>query len=48
MREAQRLLETKKILVKEIAMRTGFHDPKYFCRTYHAYFGHPPSLANVE
>ena len=48
MREAQRLLETKKILVKEIAMRTGFPDPKYFCRTYHAYFGHPPSLANID
>lgn len=44
MREAQRLLTTrKKIRMSEIAERTGFIDQKYFCRTYHAYFGHPPS-----
>ena len=44
MREAQRLLTTrKKMRMSEIAERTGFTDQKYFCRTYHAYFGHAPS-----
>ena len=43
MREARRLAETGNLLVKEIAAMTGFDDPKYFCRTYRAYFGHTPS-----
>ena len=44
MREAQRLLTTyKKMRISEIAERTGFPDPKYFCRAYHGYFGHAPS-----
>ena len=44
MREAQRLLKTrKKMRMSEIAERTGFTEQKYFCRTYHAYFGHAPS-----
>ena len=44
MREAQRLLKTrKKMRMSEIAERTGFTDQKYFCRTYHGYFGHAPS-----
>ena len=44
MREAQRLLTTrKKMRMSEIAERTGFADQKYFCRTYHGYFGHAPS-----
>lgn len=44
MREAQRLLTTrKKMRMSEIAERTGFTDQKYFCRTYHGYFGHAPS-----
>jgi transcriptional regulator GlxA family with amidase domain len=46
MREAQRLLTSyKKMRISEIALRTGFTDQKYFCRTYHAYFGHAPSRA---
>ena len=45
MREAQRLLESRKMRIKEIAERTGFPDPKYFCRAYHGYFGHAPSYA---
>lgn len=44
MREAQRLLKTrKKMRMSEIAERTGFTNQKYFCRTYHGYFGHAPS-----
>ena len=44
MREAQRLLTSyKKMRISEIAQRTGFTDQKYFCRTYHGYFGHAPS-----
>ncbi len=44
MREAQRLLTSyKKMRISEIALRTGFTDQKYFCRTYHGYFGHAPS-----
>ena len=42
-REARRLAESGNLLVKEIAAMTGFDDPKYFCRTYRAYFGHTPS-----
>ena len=44
MREARRLLEANKFLVKEVAGKVGFADPKYFCRTYKAYFGNPPSV----
>ena len=29
--------------LRQIAAETGFTSPKYFCRAYHAYFGHPPS-----
>ena len=43
MREARRLAETGNLFVKEIAAMTGFDDPKYFCRTYRAYFGQTPS-----
>lgn len=43
MREAKRLVDEGGLLVKEISSRVGFASPKYFCRTYHAYFGHPPT-----
>ena len=48
MREARRLAETGNMLVKEIAAAVGFSSPKYFCRTYHAYFGHIPSRAALS
>lgn len=43
MRKAKALVEEGKLMIKQIAAETGFTSPKYFCRAYHAYFGHPPS-----
>jgi len=43
MRKAKQLVDDGSLLVKEIADQVGFADPKYFCRVYRAYFGHPPS-----
>jgi len=42
MNEAQRLIDKGGLSGKEIAARTGFSSPQYFCRTYRAFFGHPP------
>ncbi|HPB09826.1 MAG TPA: DNA-binding transcriptional regulator [Kiritimatiellia bacterium] len=42
MNEARRLLAKGGLSGKQIAARTGFASPQYFCRTYHAFFGHSP------
>lgn len=42
MNEAKRLLAKGDLSGKQIAARTGFSSPQYFCRTYHAFFGHAP------
>ena len=43
MREAKHLVEEGVLNVKEISARLGFSSPSYFCRTYRAFFGIPPS-----
>ena len=40
---ARRLLGEEGLSVKEVAARTGFATPNYFCQTYRAFYGHPPS-----
>ena len=42
MNEAQRLIEKGGLSGKEIAARTGFSSPQYFCRTYRSFFGRSP------
>ncbi len=42
MREAKRLLEEKRLNVKEVALRTGFSSPQYFSHAYHEFYGHSP------
>ena len=42
MNEAKRLLAKGGLSGKQIAARTGFTSPQYFCRTYRAFFGHSP------
>ena len=42
MNEAARLIAEGRLSVKEIAARTGFNSPQYFCRSYRSYFGHSP------
>ena len=44
MREAKRLLAAGALNMKEIAMRTGFANQSYFCQSYRAFYGHPPSI----
>ena len=39
---AQRLIGEGQLSGKEIAARTGFSSPQYFCRTYRNFFGHAP------
>lgn len=43
MHTARRLLGEEGLSVKEVAAKTGFSTPNYFCQTYHAFYGHPPS-----
>lgn len=40
---ARRLLGEEGLTVKEVATRTGFSTPNYFCQKYHAFYGHAPS-----
>ncbi len=42
MKEAERLLSRGRLSVKEVAAKTGFNSPQYFCRTYRSFFGHAP------
>jgi AraC-like DNA-binding protein len=42
MKEAARLLSEGRLSVKEVAARTGFNSPQYFCRSFRAYFGRSP------
>ena len=42
MAEAQRLVDKGGLSGKEIAARTGFSSPQYFCRTFRAFFGRSP------
>ncbi|MBP5320747.1 MAG: DNA-binding transcriptional regulator [Kiritimatiellae bacterium] len=42
MTEAQRLIKLGQLSSKEIAARTGFTSPQYFCNAYRAFFGHAP------
>lgn len=41
--EAERLLKTTALPLSEIAKRSGFASPQYFCNVYSAAFGKPPS-----
>ena len=43
MQTAKRLLCEEDLSVKEVAARTGFSTPNYFCQTYHAFYGHAPN-----
>ena len=43
--EAERLLKTTALPLAEIARRSGFASPQYFCNIYSAAFGKPPSAA---
>ena len=43
--EAERLLKTTALPLSEIAKRSGFASPQYFCNVYSAAFGKPPSAA---
>lgn len=43
--EAQRLLRSTALPLAEIAKRSGFASPQYFCNVYTAAFGKPPSAA---
>ena len=45
MQESARLLSRGNLSVKEVAARTGFNSPQYFCRAYRSYYGHPPRQA---
>lgn len=40
--EARRLVQQGRLSGKEIAARTGFSSPQYFCNAYHAHFGEAP------
>lgn len=40
---ARRFLAEEGLSVKEVARKTGFATPNYFCQTYHAHFSHSPS-----
>ena len=42
MQESARLLSRGNLSVKEVAARTGFNSPQYFCRAYRSYYGHTP------
>ncbi len=48
MKDAQRLLSRGRLSVKEVAARTGFNSPQYFCRSYRSFFGHPPLGTQVQ
>ena len=48
MHEASRLLAKGNITGKEIAVRTGFSSPQYFCRAFRAFYGHAPFARNSE
>lgn len=48
MHTARRLLGEEGLSVKEVAAKTGFSTPNYFCQTYHAHFGHPPSSDRIQ
>ncbi|WP_044201430.1 helix-turn-helix domain-containing protein [Flammeovirga sp. OC4] len=43
MKEASRLLKTKKYRVSEVAYMTGFNDPKYFTKCFKKQYGELPS-----
>ena len=45
MQESARLLSRGNLSVKEVAARTGFNSPQYFCRAYRSYYGHTPRQA---
>jgi AraC-like DNA-binding protein len=42
LRHAVRLLQTERLGIKEVAARTGFHDPSYFCRAFRKEYGVSP------
>lgn len=42
MQEAARLLARSDLSVKEVAARTGFNSPQYFCRAYRSFYGRAP------
>lgn len=44
LRLACRLLETEPLPLKEIAFRTGFSSPEYFCRAFRREYGSAPGL----
>lgn len=48
MRYARFLLHAGELSVKEVAAAVGFHDPFWFSRQYHAYWGHPPKQARAR
>ena len=39
MKKAQELIENTDFIIYEIAFRTGFSDPKYFCKVFKNYNG---------
>jgi len=41
--EARRLLNQDNLSISEIALRVGFHDPRYFSRVFKQVSGMPPS-----
>ena len=43
MREAKRLIDEKRLSIKEITAATGFATQSHFCNTYRAHFGSPPA-----
>ena len=43
MRTARRLFKEEGLSVKEVAARTGFSSPSYFCHAYQDFYGHAPS-----
>ena len=43
MNKALKLLIENKLSVREIALKCGFEDEKYFSRAFKNKYGHPPS-----
>ena len=48
MNEARRLISLGELSGKEIAARTGFSSPQYFCNAYRLHFGHSPFKKNTR
>jgi AraC-like DNA-binding protein len=43
LKEAIKLIETKKYSISEIAYKTGFTSPSYFTKSFKVHYGKPPS-----